>query len=84
MGLRLAAEGWLFENLVDQKCRDAPVGLRIRMSIPGHPQRLMVLTAEHRQHIEHRDVQFAAPDGKHIVFDRVRDNSDIVLMNLAR
>ena len=25
-----------------------------------------------------------SPDGAHIVFDRLRDNSDIVLMNLAR
>ena len=25
-----------------------------------------------------------SPDGKQIVFDRLRDNSDIVLMNLAR
>ena len=25
-----------------------------------------------------------SPDGTHIVFDRLRDNSDIVLMNLAR
>ena len=25
-----------------------------------------------------------SPDGTHIVFDRLRDNSDIVLMDLAR
>ena len=32
-----------------------------------------------------RDRDFdVSPDGTHIVFDRLRDNSDIVLMDLAR
>src|SRR5512138_2270941 len=51
----------LFEDLADQKLRDPPVGLRIRMSIPRHQPLHVVLAPKEGQQIEHRYVQFMAP-----------------------
>jgi hypothetical protein len=56
-----------------------PIVARDSSEKRGEQRRLTDLAGRHT--IQHFDV---SPDGKHIVFDRVQLNADIVVMNLAR
>ena len=58
-----------------------PAGMRLRSRVAITGDRRQITHLANKGHLRGFDI---APDGKHIVFDRTRQNSDVVLIDLPK